>query len=129
MRLWNEAGMLPVFFEGDKRPRGVLYQPGDRLAQKRFGRAAGQEGDAGKLRREIGGNLHARSNLSSIGGRAHTTLWSIGLQMSITCPILGGPSLRGISWTSLKGVQNEDVREADSNLARGGYLGYLIDLK
>ncbi len=91
LRLWHEAGMLWCLFEGDKRARRALDQPGDRVTQKLLGGAAGQQGDAGKLRREIGGNLHARDNLSSTRGRAHTTLWSGGSQICIIRPVLGRP--------------------------------------
>src|SRR5438445_11735680 len=89
LRLRNEAGVPRRLFEGDDRPRGVLDQPGDRLAQKRLGGTAGQHGDAGKLRREIGGNLHARSNLSGISGGSHTTLWSGRRQTALPGRVMG----------------------------------------
>lgn len=58
LRLWDKAGVLRRVVEGNKCPRGALDQPDDRLAQARVGRAAGQYGNAGKLRCEIGRNLH-----------------------------------------------------------------------
>jgi hypothetical protein len=129
LRLWDEAGMLPGLFEGDKRPRrSALDQPGDRLTQKRLGRAAGQRGDAGKLRREIGGNLHARSNLSSIRGRAHTTLWSGGCRWASLVPFWEGRSHLGIPSVSLP-FKMKGISRADSKLAQRGYLGYLNGLK
>jgi hypothetical protein len=78
LRLRHKASVLRRCFKRDEGLCGAFDQSADRFTQTCLGRPAGRRGDARKLRREIGGHLHAMSNLSSVGAGAHTTLWSSG---------------------------------------------------
>jgi hypothetical protein len=81
------------------------------------------------LRREIGGNLHAESNLSSLGGETHTTLWSAGLRIGIICPVLGRPVSSVVSLWSLSAIQMKGILRGRFQIGPAGYLGYLNGLK
>ena len=77
-RLRHKARVLRRRFKRDEGLCGVFNQSADRFTQTSLWGTAGRHGDVRKLRREIGGHLHTRSNLSSVGAGAYTTLWSSG---------------------------------------------------